>query len=230
VQLYTGTLSSADEINVFEGSNTLALESSSGVWEIIQFKNAELLSEGKYKLSWLLRGQLGTEAAMRDPVPAGQRVVILGSSLRQLPLTLSELGREYYLRYGPAGIPFTDDKYTTTTKTFQGVGLRPYSPVHVDWNYDGADYTISWVRRDRSLAADSWELASIPMSEDTESYEVDVLNGAGAVVRTLSATDTQVVYTSTQRTSDGITAPFNVDVYQLSAMFGRGTGRRASIG
>ena len=84
--------------------------------------------------------------------------------------------------------------------TFQGLGLKPLSPVHVRASRAGGDVTIGWIRRTR-IGGDSWETPEVPLSEDFESYEVDVLDGAD-VVRTLTASAPSVVYTAAAQAAD----------------------------
>ena len=74
VELAEGTLQSVTDLALFAGANALAVESTPGVWEILQAGEAELLAPGKYRLTRLLRGQRGTEGAMGNPAPAGARV------------------------------------------------------------------------------------------------------------------------------------------------------------
>src|SRR5690606_17608926 len=59
------SLSSAEELDVLNGLNALALQNQDGGWEIIQFVNAELLAPQRYLLTKLIRGQLGSEEEMR---------------------------------------------------------------------------------------------------------------------------------------------------------------------
>lgn len=40
------------------------------------------------------------------------------------------------------------------------------------------DLTIRWTRRSRALAADSWSAGDVPLAEDVEAYEVEILDGA----------------------------------------------------
>ena len=37
---------------------------------------------------------------------------------------------------------------------------------------------IRWTRRSRALAADSWTAAEVPLAEESEAYEVEILDGA----------------------------------------------------
>ena len=111
----------------------------------------------------------------------------------------------------------------------QGVGLRPLSPAHVRGLRSGGDISISWIRRTRS-GGDSWDTAEVPLFETSERYEVDILAGA-MVKRTVSTTSPSVLYTSAQQIAD-FGAPqsqVSVKVYQLGAVYGRGTPRSAVL-
>src|SRR5690606_34118557 len=77
VDLHAGGFESADELAVLNGANAVAVENADGEWEIVQFTTAELNQPGRWKLTGLLRGQRGSEHAMRDPVAAGARVLVL---------------------------------------------------------------------------------------------------------------------------------------------------------
>lgn len=231
VEIFSEELESLPEDNVLNGGNVLAIENSSGGWEVLQFVNATLTGTRTYTLTKLLRGQLGTEDNMEDNLPTGARIVLLESTLQQMAFGISDIGREYYLQYGPANRDIGSDLYQTEQKTFTGRGLRPYSPVHIKGVDDGSgDITLSWVRRTR-INGDSWDyIDEVPLNEAYERYEIDVLDGSDDVVRTIAVTDaTSVVYTAAEQTADGISTPFDIIVYQLSDQVGRGIGRRATI-
>jgi len=231
VEVFSEELSSLPEENVLNGGNVLAIETGDNEWEIVQFVTATLTGTRTYTLTKLLRAQLGTEDNMVANLAAGARVVLLESTAQQLSLGISDIGREYYFKYGPADKDIGDDLYQTTTKTFTGRGLKPFSPVDVTGVDDGSgNIELSWIRRDR-IGADGWEyIDDVPMSEAYLKFEVDVLDGSDNVVRTLTVTDaTAVTYTAAQQSSDGISTPFDVIVYQISDIVGRGTGRRATI-
>ena len=85
---------------------------------------------------------------------------------------------------------------------------------------------IAWTRRSRALAADSWTAAEVPLAEEREAYEVEVLDGA-TVVRTLATTTTSVTYTAAQQLADwgallGPGDTLDLRIFQLSALVGRG--------
>ncbi len=159
VNLDFGTLGSVTDLALFAGANALAVESAPGVWEVLQAGTAELLAPGRYRLTRLLRGQRGTEGAMTNPAPAGSRVVVLDEALGVLPIAEADLGLPATWRVGPATLPFTDETYFAASFTPEGVGLRPFSVVHVEQPWRKArspgDLTIRWTRRSRALVADS---------------------------------------------------------------------------
>jgi hypothetical protein len=92
------------------------------------------------------------------------------------------------------------------------------------------DLAITWVRRTRHGGA--WrDLVDVPLNEASEAYEVDVLDGAGEVVRTLPSTTPSVVYTADDQVADFGAPQSSIDiaVYQLSAAVCRGFAGRATL-
>jgi GTA TIM-barrel-like domain/Putative phage tail protein len=231
VRIYRGTLETQTELEVLAGANTIAVETSADHWELVQFVNAELTGTKQYTLTKLLRGQKGTEDAIVNSLAAGARVVFLSGVVQQMGISLDTLNKELNIKYGPSNKDIGDSSYKSTTKTFVGRGLMPYSPVHVSYSVaGGGDITISWIRRTR-INGDSWNYTGdVPLNEAFEKYEVDILDGSDEVVRTLSVTNsTSVVYDASDQSSDGISAPFDVIIYQMSDQVGRGVGRRTTI-
>jgi hypothetical protein len=145
VTLYSGALSSVPDMDVFAGTNTLAVENADGAWEIVQFRDADLVGPGQWKLTTLLRGQAGTESAMRNPVAAGSRVVVLDRDLPQLHLSFDSRSLPFFYRWGPNGKPISDPTYQTAQRQFGGIGLRPLSPVQIRarWPTVAGDIVIS---------------------------------------------------------------------------------------
>jgi hypothetical protein len=229
VVLSAGELSSVDELLVLGGVNYCAVENADGGWEVIQFRNAMLAGPLTYELTGLLRGQSGTEGAMRDPVAAGARFVLLDEAVVETDMTQADIGLAFNWKYGPAVYDIGHSSYRTTVRAFAGVGLRPLSPAHVTSRQSPSGLQISWIRRTR-IGGDSWEQIDAPLAEDSESYEVDILDGS-EVKRTLASATPSVIYTTAQQSSDfGAPQPsYVVRVYQLSATFGRGQPREAII-
>ena len=223
VAMAHGSLASADQILVLGGANLAAIENADGEWEVIQFAKAALVSAGVYDLSGLLRGQAGTEGAMRDPVAAGARFVILDASVSQVDMTASDIGLPFNWKYGPAPYDIGHSTYSTKLAfAFRGIGLRPLAPVHVRGEFSSGDLVIRWIRRTR-IDGDNWEQADVPLGEDREVYEIDIMNGA-TVVRTLTANSPSATYTAAEQAADfGISQPsYILRICQLSTIYGRG--------
>jgi hypothetical protein len=103
--------------------------------------------------------------------------------------------------------------------------------VHIRGSRNGVgDLTITWARRTR-YSGEWRDLVDVPLNEASEAYEVDVLDGAGQVVRTLSTSIPSVTYLAADQTADFGTPQAGIDiaVYQLSAAVGRGFAGRATI-
>jgi hypothetical protein len=223
-------LLSTTDLAVLNGANALAVKNQEGGWEILQFVQATLIDPKRYRLRRLLRGQLGTEGQMRDPVPAGSRVVLLDQTiLTVLSMSLSEVGVSNTYRYGPAPLPMADNRYQQVTRTFQGVGLKPYAPVHLRADRNNSGVTLSWIRRTR-YNGDGWDIADAPLNEESEAYEIEVMNG-NAVVRTLTSSTSSVLYSNANETADfgGPQSTIKFRVYQMSATIGRGWPGEATV-
>jgi hypothetical protein len=234
IKLFNGTLAALDDLSVLGGGNALAIENEDGQWEILQFANAALAAPDTWMLSRLLRGQAGTENAMRDPVLAGARVVVLNAALRQLALPQDQYALAFNYLWGPKGKPISDSAYQGAQFEFQGIGMRSFSPCRLCAAYTASgDLDLSWTRRDRSPASDGWDQVEIPMSEASESYDIEILDSGGVVKRTIAANpSSSVVYSAAQIASDfpsGPPSPFRFTVYQLSSIVGRGAGKTGSF-
>jgi len=237
LDLPEGRLDSVTDLALFGGANALAVESAPGIWEVLQARNAEIVAPGQYQLTHLLRGQRGTEGAMGNPAPVGARVVVLDDSIVPLPISEADIGIPWNWRVGPAARAFTDASYVAESFTPSGIGLRPFSVAHVEqpWRTPRTpgDLTIHWTRRSRALAADSWGGVEVPLVEEREAYEVEILDGA-TVRRVLRATNTSVVYTATDQTADwggplGPVDTLTVRIFQLSAQVGRGAPKTVTL-
>lgn len=226
VKLARGALTSATEAALFDGANPVLVENADGEWELVQFLEAELRAPQTWLLTGLLRGQKGSEHAMRDPVAPGARVLIADAGLRQTTLTPDHLGLPLNWRAGPASLDISAAGPAVAV-TMKGKARRPLSPAQLKGRASGGDVILSWIRRGR-LSADSWEQVEIPLGEEREAYEVEILAGS-TVRRTFGTTEEQVIYTASERVADGVAIPFDFIVYQMSATYGRGIGARNSF-
>jgi len=217
--------SAADKYAVLNGEN-LAL------WgrEIIGFRDVTSLGGSRYRLSCLLRGRYGTEWAMNSHGTADPFMLLTLATIKRVTHDATDLGVNRFYR----GVTIGQLIDSAIPRGFanQGVGLKPYAPCHVTGSRDGSDnLTITWFRRARYNA--EWRDAlEIPIGEESEAYEVDVLDGAGTVVRTITDLTTPTAsYTAAEQTTDfgAPQAAIVVVVYQLSGIVGRGYGTTISV-
>lgn len=228
VRLYGGGLASVSDDAVFSGRNAAAVRRSDGAWEVIQFAEAELVGENTYRLSRLLRGQAGSEWAMGNPLPAGAAFVLLDGHAVEVASGLDMLERTLHLRVVAAGRDHADPNALSLAVTPRATALRPLAPVHLKARRSPAGVVFTWIRRAR-YEADSW-VGEVPLGEDAEQYEIDILSG-GDVVRTLRVTAPTALYAAADELADFGTpqSMLAVRVSQLSSTVGRGFPKEATL-
>ncbi|WP_244505604.1 phage tail baseplate protein [Methyloceanibacter stevinii] len=187
---------------------------------------AALVEAGTYDLSILLRGLNGTEGAMRDPVPAGARFLLVNSSVTALNLRPDDVGLALNYKYGPVSESFESDTYGSVSYAAQGLGLRPLSPVHIQGKRDAAtgDWFLEWIRRTR-FGGDSWEGLEVPLGEDVELYRLDILDEpGGSVLRSVDSNTPSFAYSAAMQSDDFGAPQWNVPlrVAQVSPVYGPG--------
>ena len=223
-------LASLPDIDVLNGGNAAAILTPSGQWEIVQWARAALLAPGRYLLTGLLRGQLGTEPFMGNPTPEGAPFVVLTEALQQSSAPLSTRTQPLDYRWGPAGTEPDGGAWSTATLATAGIGLRPYAPAQARLRRAGnGDLALSWLRRTR-FDGDPWEQADVPLNEDAEAYSLDILKD-GAVVRTLETTTPSALYAVADQTTDfgGPVTRLSIALHQISQTFGRGAALRTML-
>ena len=228
VALTSGSLSSVSDAGLLAGANLAALGTGDPAdWELVQFRTADLVAPGIWRLSGLLRGQFGSDATMPDALPSGAYFVLLDGTPRQIALAGSQRAAERHYRIGPADKAYDHAAYRHEVHAFAGIGLRPYSPVHLTAAVSGGDVSLKWIRRAR-LDADGWDLPEIPLDEDREAYAIRVLSG-GSVVRSAETTMPSWVYTADMRSADGASGVLEITVAQVSDRFGAGPTARTLV-
>jgi Gene Transfer Agent (GTA)-like protein/putative tail protein len=226
VTLDHGELESVTEEALLNGANFAAIENEDGAWELIQFQTAALVGTATYDLSGLLRGMNGTETAMRDPVAPGARFILVNSAVTPVGLRPDEIGLALNYKYGPASESFEETSYGASTHAFEGLGLRPLSPVHLKGKRDPetGDWMFVWVRRTRT-GGDSWESYEVPLAEDAELYRLEILDApGGASLRSVETAEAAFHYSAAMQVSDFGAPQWNVPirVAQVSPVYGPG--------
>jgi hypothetical protein len=154
---------------------------------------------------------------------------VLDDDVLPLASGLSALGRTLQLRIAAAKLSYADASAVAQTVTPTATALLPLSPVHPAAVRDGSGVTLSWIRRTR-IDGDSWDVVEVPLGEESEAYEVDILDGP-SVVRTLSTSMPEVLYGAADEITDfgSPQTSLTIAVYQLSASVGRGIAAQATL-
>lgn len=214
-------LASVSEAERLDGANIAAI-GIGGNWELFQYAQAELIEPRVWRLTGLWRGQFGTEPVMPDTWAPGAVVVLLDGAPQHVDLPASARGVARRWRVGPAALAYDDPVYVESTQAFAGNGLRPYAPAFLtaERPAGGGALAIGWTRRTRK-GGDGWDAPDVPLSEESESYQLRIRSG-GDVVRTVTLSTPSYSYTPAQQAADGVSAAFVVEVAQVSASYGPG--------
>jgi hypothetical protein len=190
--------------------------------EIVNFTTATLEGDGSYTLSGFKRGRRGTEWA--TGTHAVRDVFLLLDTAEPDDLGLSDVSTNLSFKAVTQGRTATS-AFPIAVAPFTGASLKPYAPCQLREVRDSGsgDWALSWTRRTRVGGA--WTGGSaIPLSEASEEYEVEIMNG-GTVVRTVTGlTSPSYTYSSANQTTD-FGAPqtsLSWRVYQVSDAVGRG--------
>ncbi len=229
VRMLSGQLESVGDDALLGGANLCAIgDGTPEGWEVMQFRDAELVAENTYILRHRLRGQLGTDDAMFGAWPPDSYIVMLDGTPDQIEMADAARRRARHYRIGPAGRVVDDPSYQYAVIAFEGIGLRPLSPVHLRTHRDpSGDMAIRWIRRTR-IDGDRWETPDVPLGEETEQYIIRVFDGI-ALRRQEIVTAPVWIYTAAAKSADGITGGYKVQVAQVSAKFGAGVFASVSV-
>ena len=135
--------------------------------EIIQFARAAPLGAGRWRLTGLLRGRGGTEAAAAGHA-SGERFVLLDAR----PIALDPLEVGVLPGTQIAAVGFGDEAPALSSIALRGMTLRPLAPVHPRRRMlaDGT-LELAWTRRARG-AWDWPDGVDAPLVEQAERYLV----------------------------------------------------------
>lgn len=223
------TFESRTDAAVIAGANAAAM-GADGRWEIIQFANAVALSATQWQLSRLLRGRRGTEHVCGTSQPGDSFVMVSTGDLNRIVLSTAEIGSLWTYKAVSIGLAYGSGRDTPFAGHAEA--LVPFSPVDLEAvEQTNGDILLSWIRRGR-LGRTLMSGTDIPLSEETESYSVDILSGT-VPIRTVAAAIQHMTYTAAQQAADFPDSipltELTVAVYQLSAVVGRGTPALATL-
>lgn len=229
IRLRGGILASVPQEAALAGANALALLDAAGDIEIVTAARVELIGNQIFRLSGLLRGLGGSEAAAARVLPAGSRIVVLDGAAATLTDRLSDIGQPRRYRIGPVQRDPADPEMVEHSLVVTGRALRPLSPLHPRARRGPAGIAIGWIRRTR-FDGDSWELEQPPLGEDSEAYELSLYDGA-RLVRTLETSTPGWTYAAELELADFGAAQqaLSLAIAQTSRVMGRGEEWRGRI-
>ncbi len=206
------------EASVLAGSNMALIGD-----EIVQFAVAEAIGPQRFRLSKLLRGQRGTEAAIFGHGSRERFVLLDAPAMLAFDPALEMIGRTARARAFGSG----DAATPAVSAAVTGRALRPLAPVHLRIDREGDDLAARWVRRSR--AGFGWtDFVDAPLGEASEAYRVTVVLD-GRMVRTISTAAPQFAYPLADRLADGGGAEVAIGVAQTSAAVGPGESTWVTI-
>lgn len=174
------TLLDADDAALLAGTN---LAAAGG--ELLQFGRAVLLGGGRWRLSRLLRGRLGTEDAAGRQQAGDGFVLLDDAGLVSLPavpgLAAPAAGGEVLVQAAGDAVPLV------LPIVAAGRAARPLPPVHgrYCWQADGA-LALRWIRRSRS--GFGWtDGLDAPLDAREERYRLSLRAGSVAMQREANA-------------------------------------------
>ncbi len=228
VKLISGAMSSAEEIALFAGANTIVVgDGTPDNWEIIQFAQAAPTGTRRFEISQLLRGQAGTATMMQDAWPAGSFVVVMDGRPQQITIPSASRGLERNYRYGPAKQPVSAASYKHVVHAFKGNGYRPYPVTHLHQQLGAAAHGFSWIRATR-IDGDLWAATDVPLGEDTEIYRVTISQN-GQVVRQEDVTSASFSYAAGAQQNELQSGDYQIAVAQISARYGAGPAQALTV-
>lgn len=225
VRMASGSLSSQTESALLgDQSLNCAYVQAGTDWEVIQFADVTDNGDGTYTLANLIRGARGTEHLVSSHAVGDAFVLATSVDRATKHATLNAALDALAV---PTGGDVANAPVAELVMYLRG--LKPYSVTEIAGSRIGGNLTITWRRRTR-LGGASLDGQDVPLSEDSEAYEVDIMSGS-TVLRTISASSETASYSSSEQNADGLTPgdPVEVNIYQISATVGRGTVANATV-
>jgi hypothetical protein len=200
VTMVSGSLASVSNLEMLNGANLAALIRADGNVELIQFQDTAL-SEGINTLTTLLRGRRGTEVFTGGHAVGDLFVLLDGAGVTRRPLGLDRLGDTLHYRAVGRGGELRDAR--TEQLTLAGNDLKPYAPAQIEATGNcGSDVTLSWQRRTRVAGELIDGSGEVPLAEDSEQYDLEILLG-NAVARVVNGlTSPSYVYAAADQATD----------------------------
>jgi len=227
--------SSVSDEELASFANPMILIKENGQVEVIQYRDAAALGDGRWRLSHLRRGQRGSDT-MAFGHRSGEIVVFLDDAAIE-GLDLPLVSRNVYGFYRLVTVGMIPDSATRQTFTYHARDLMPYAPVNARRSNSGSDGVLTWTRRTRMGGMLEDGTDTVPLNEASEAYEVYLLPSEAAAAGfdpTVPATYRRaytgltaptLTYTAAEMATDGFVPATDTvwaAIYQISGVVGRG--------
>jgi hypothetical protein len=227
VQMVNGTLSSTSNTGLLAGVNMAVCGD-----EILFFRDATLIATNKYRIRGFLRGRRGSEYAMSSHAVGERFDLVDPTTFVRVPQSTADIGIAKLYKAVTSGMSIAG--VSAQAFTNEGTGLKPYACVHLGGGRDASNNaTLNWVRRGR-ISGEWRSGASVPLSEESEAYEVDIFSDGThvTVLHTITGlTSPTTPFSAADQTTYGVTPGNTIyfGVAQISAVVGRGHMAYGSI-
>lgn len=152
------------EAAVLSGANIALLGN-----EIIQFRSAAALGGQRFRLSGLLRGRRGTEAAVANHAVGDRFVLLSTGDMLSISLPLEHLGTQAIVRAAGPG----DSNWVATALPVGEAAIEPLAPVHLSVRRQQGELRLNWIPASR--AGFGWpDLGDVPAGESRLAWRVTV--------------------------------------------------------
>lgn len=206
------------------GANRL-LVGKSGRWELIGYTDVTYNAATKRAtFSGLVRGLRGTDAF--STLHEGNDYVVFvdnESIVKDLTTAATKLDDEMFYAGVNAGGYYELENLAGFI--VQGNARKPWAVANVELVDNAGDIDVTWTRRTRLTGPLVDGTGAVPLDEASELYEADIYR-SGSIVRTVTGIASEgFSYTAAQMTADGfggMPTELQIDIYQISAVVGRG--------
>lgn len=205
VRLFNGSLVSASQESILaNGENLAAVQTSTGAWEVLHFRTAELVEDNLWRLTGFLRARRGTETAAQSHVSTGHSFALLTvDSIGVVPFALTNVGTTVRAKAVQPGEAATS--VDSVSAMFTGRTRVPFSVVDLRAVYDSSNnLVVTWSRRSKRFFNEFEVEAPLTPDEVPEAYVLEFfISRTLPARRTVVASSQNYTYTNSEISSDG---------------------------
>ena len=194
-------------------------EQGSWTGELIQFGTVTVLENNRYRLSQITRGLFGTYNVSDHEQYSNERFFLLNDAVDIAYYSILSGGYQwtnYPLRLRAIVKPWQDIANTPEVN-FTPAGNAFKAPAVTDFASEQDELGSIRFTWEFSVNTQSLQLTGL----ENPTYEIDIIQSSN-VIRTLTTTNKEVIYTQGDRTNDNITFPFEARIYVVNSITGRG--------